>query len=143
VDVESHSRGRAIPREDPSSGQVILLDTNALIWLLRNHGRTRALARLPRLYVSPASLLEVQMLIESGRARAVAGRNAADIAHDPRWLHDEPPAGNWFQAAMDVGWTRDPFDRLIVAHARVRGWKLATGDRRMAEHLSAREVLLV
>ena len=122
---------------------MILLDTNALIWLLRNHGRTRALTRLPRLYVSPASLLEIQMLIEGGRARAAAGRSASDIAHDPRWLHDEPPAGDWFQAAMDVGWTRDPFDRLLVAHARVRGWKLATADRVMAEHLSPREILLV
>jgi PIN domain nuclease of toxin-antitoxin system len=120
---------------------VILLDTNALIWMLRAHARSRPLARQPRLYISPASLLEIQMLIESGRARAVAGRAASDVAHDARWLHDEPPAGDWFQHAMDVGWTRDPFDRLIVAHARVRGWKLATGDDALIRHLSPREVL--
>ena len=81
------------------------------------------------------------MLIESGRARAVAGRSPADLAHDPRWLHDEPPSGDWFQAAMDVSWTRDPFDRLIVAHARVRGWKLATGDEAIIRHLSLREFI--
>jgi PIN domain nuclease of toxin-antitoxin system len=122
---------------------MILLDTNALIWLLRDHQRTRRLARAPRLYISPASLLELQMLIEAGRGRIVSGRSVADIADDPRWLQDEPPAGDWFHTAMDLGWTRDPFDRLIVAHARVRGWKLATGDSQMAEHLSPREVLAI
>jgi PIN domain nuclease of toxin-antitoxin system len=120
---------------------VILLDTNAIIWMLTSHPRARALGRLPRLYVSPASLFELHMLVEAGRIRPVAGRAAPDLAHDPRWLLDEPPSGDWFDAAMDVGWTRDPFDRLIVAHARVRGWKLATGDGRLADELSPREVM--
>ncbi|HUE89794.1 MAG TPA: PIN domain-containing protein [Vicinamibacterales bacterium] len=122
---------------------MILLDTNALIWLLRDHPRTRQLARAPRLYVSPASLLELHMLIEAGRGRVVPGRSVADVVNDPRWLQDEPPAGAWFQTATDVTWTRDPFDRLIVAHARVRRWKLATGDGAIAEHLSPREVLML
>ena len=120
---------------------MILLDTNALIWLLSNHPRTRPLARLPRLYVSPASLLELHMLIESGRGRLVPGRSVSDIADDPRWLQDEPPAGQWFHLAMDTAWTRDPFDRLIVAHARVRGWKVATADSVLIEHLPPREVV--
>jgi PIN domain nuclease of toxin-antitoxin system len=143
MDVAPDQIGRQVPTSTTraAKGTVTLLDTNALIWLLRKHPRARALARFPRLYVSPASLLEVQMLIESGRARAVAGRTTSDLAHDPRWLHDEPPSGDWFHAAMDVGWTRDPFDRLIVAHARVRGWKLATGDEALMTHLSPREVI--
>jgi PIN domain nuclease of toxin-antitoxin system len=120
---------------------VILLDTNALIWLVRNHPRTRELARRPRLYISPASLFEIQMLLEAGRGRAVPGRSPADLADDPRWLQDEPPSGPWFNGASDVTWTRDPFDRLIVAHARLRGWKLATGDAAMAANLSPREII--
>jgi PIN domain nuclease of toxin-antitoxin system len=120
---------------------VILLDTNAVIWLLQGHPRTRMLARSPRLYLSPASLLELQMLIECGRGRPLAGKLVSDIANDPRWLQDEPPSGDWFHSAMDVGWTRDPFDRLIVAHARVRGWKLATGDSRLAEQLAPRNII--
>jgi PIN domain nuclease of toxin-antitoxin system len=118
---------------------LILLDTNALIWMLVNHPRTRVLARSPRLYVSPASLLEVQMLAEAGRARMVRGQSASAIAHDERWLHDEPPSGDWFARALTVGWTRDPFDRLLVAHARLRGWKLATSDSLLLEHLSPDE----
>ena len=49
---------------------MILLDTNALIWLDQGHARTRALnRRAGRLYVSPASLLELQFLMEAGRIR--------------------------------------------------------------------------
>ncbi len=122
---------------------MILLDTNAVIWLLQGHRRVRPLLRLPRLYISPASILELQMLVESGRGRPLAGNAIADIAQDPRWLQDEPPSGDWFDRSMDLAWTRDPFDRLIVAHARVRGWKLATGDTRLSEHLSPRELLVL
>ena len=113
---------------------VILLDTNALIWLDQHHARTRALARARRLYVSPASLLELQFLIEAGRIR-LRGGTVEDIANSPRWSVDEPPSGAWFSRAANVGWTRDPFDRLIVAHAGLRAWKLATADRALIERL--------
>jgi PIN domain nuclease of toxin-antitoxin system len=120
---------------------VILLDTNALLWLEQGHRRARPLAGRERIYLSPASLLEVQMLIESGRMRPFAGITPANVASDPRWIVDDIPSSRWFTAAIDVGWTRDPFDRLLVAHARVRGWKLATSDENMLEHLTASECL--
>lgn len=46
-----------------------------------------------------------------------------------------------FDAAADLGWTRDPFDRLIVAHAQLRGWRLATGDRLILTELPANSVI--
>lgn len=107
---------------------MILLDTNALIWLQQGHRRARVLQRSPRAYVSPASLLELQFLSEAGRIRFADAASVSVIASDPRWTVDDPPSTRWFLAASEVGWTRDPFDRLIVAHARLRGWKLATAD---------------
>lgn len=53
----------------------------------------------------------------------------------------EPPAGridlqvvdvsttDLIAAALSLDWTRDPFDRLICAHAAVVGGELATKDR--------------
>ena len=41
----------------------------------------------------------------------------------------------WFSQAVGVRWTRDPFGRLIVAHAQLRGWRLATGDTALAAKL--------
>ena len=114
---------------------VILLDTTALIWVDAGHPRSRALvARRDRLYVSPASILELQLLQESGKLR-LRHASAEWVLEDDRWLLDEPPAGSWFLRAAEVGWTRDPFDRLLVAHAQVRRWRLATADTRMLERL--------
>jgi PIN domain nuclease of toxin-antitoxin system len=119
---------------------VILLDTNALVWLDQGHRRARPLASVRlRPYVSPASLLEIQFLTELGRLRAAA--SLASLADDPRWLLDDPPAVAWFVRALALGWTRDPFDRLLVAHSELRGWRLATGDRRLAERLGAARCL--
>jgi len=120
---------------------VTLLDTNALIWLDRGHRRAKPLTvRSTALYISPASLLELQLLNEIGRLRLDAGALDALIG-DERWLLDDPPASDWFLRAADLSWTRDPFDRLLVAHARLRGWRLATGDSMLLEQLGARERL--
>jgi len=120
---------------------MTLLDTNALIWLDQGHRRAKPLTgRRAALYISPASLLELQLLNEIGRIRLDAGALDA-LAHDERWLLDDPSASDWFLRAADVSWTRDPFDRLLVAHARLRGWRLATRDSVLLERLGARERL--
>jgi PIN domain nuclease of toxin-antitoxin system len=121
---------------------MILLDTNALIWLERGHARIRGLARRARrLYISPANLLEIQFLLEAGRIRLRPGSSITRIAEDERWFLDDPPAAEWFTRALELGWTRDPFDRLLVAHARLRRWRLATGDASLLEQLENAEGL--
>lgn len=121
---------------------MILLDTNALLWLDARSRRTRPLDRFAgRLYVSPASVLELQFLCESGRLQLEAGHSVTDFEEDSRWLLDDPPSADWFRGAHELSWTRDPFDRLIVAHARFRGWRLATGDRHLIEHVPKQHIL--
>jgi PIN domain nuclease of toxin-antitoxin system len=115
---------------------MILLDTNAVIWLDQNHPRTRKLARsASRLFVSPATLLELQMLDEIGRLRLRGGVHS--IIDSEHWQLDDPPAIDWFEQSAEESWTRDPFDRLIVAHARVRGFRLATADGAILDRLRA------
>ena len=117
---------------------VILLDTNAVIWLDQNHRRVRALARSKsRLLVSPATLLELQMLDEIGRLRLRSGLRG--VIDSDRWEIDEPPAVQWFEQAAEESWTRDPFDRLIAAHSRLRRFKLASGDGAILERLRPSE----
>jgi PIN domain nuclease of toxin-antitoxin system len=115
---------------------VILLDTNAVIWLERRHARVRRLSRAGRLFLSPATLLELQFLQEAGRI-AMPAEGIDAIAHDDRWVLDEPPSAAWFLRATAIGWTRDPFDRLLAAHAQLRGWRLATADQQVLQHLGA------
>lgn len=71
MDVDESCERASLQGAPPQA--VILLDTIALIWLQRSHRRARPLGRFPRLYVSPASLLELQFLAESGRVRFEAG----------------------------------------------------------------------
>jgi PIN domain nuclease of toxin-antitoxin system len=119
---------------------LILLDTNAVIWLHRGDRRATALAlRATRLYASPATILELQFLIEAGRLRLRTGASVSQVMHDDRWVIDDPASAAWFEKASEIGFTRDPFDRLIVAHARLRQWRLATGDRALLAQLAAAE----
>jgi PIN domain nuclease of toxin-antitoxin system len=109
---------------------------------VHNHPRAGALARVRSpLYVSPASLLEIQLLTESGCLRPRGAASPRDLLLDGRWAQDDPPSADWFDVALDVAWTRDVFDRLLVAHARVRRWRLATSDSNILEHLRPHEYI--
>lgn len=125
----------------PADAAVILLDTHAAIWIAQGHRRAGPLARYPRLYLSPITVLEVQFLAEAGRLRLTGGRPAATLADDDRWRIDEPPATAWIIEACALAWTRDPFDRLLVAHARLRRWKLATADDLLLQRLAPADVV--
>lgn len=121
---------------------MILLDTNAIIWVEAGHRRARGLLESgKRIYISPASILELQILLELGRIRLRAKSFVRDITDDDRWALDEPPSIAWFEEARSLSWTRDPHDRLIVAHARLRGWRLATADQEILEALDPDEVV--
>jgi PIN domain nuclease of toxin-antitoxin system len=137
VDLGLEPARQGPPPADPAA-PVILLDTNALIWLAAGHRRARPLVNQSApLRVSPASLLELQFLEESGRIRV----DLDEVIADGRWKIDEPASLPWMLRAGEEQWTRDPFDRLIVAHARLRGWRLATADDDILQRLRARERL--
>lgn len=81
-------------------------------------------------------VLELQLLHEIGRVR----EPALDLLR--RWQDAVSlrVAADGFErvgtAALDEHWTRDPFDRLIVAHARLMDAVLITRDRRIAANYS-------
>lgn len=120
---------------------MILLDTHAAIWLVQGHRRARALNRYASLHLSPASLLELQILIEAGRVRLAPSRTLEAFRDHERFRLDEPPAGRWLSSACELTWARDPFDRLLVAHARVRRWRLATADAFLLQQLPGSDVV--
>lgn len=135
--------GQVTPVRQTRRPAVILLDTNALLWLHRGHSRSDPLRdTFQRLYVSPASVLELQFLVEAGRLRLRGQATINDLVDDDRWAIDDPPSDRWFATAVEVSWSRDPFDRLIVAHARLRNWRLATGDDALVTRLGAKALEL-
>ena len=90
----------------------------------------RALAMIDRepLTFSPAVLLELELLHEIGRLRHGATIVARVLA-DTLSIHCASDGfADVARQALDIGFTHDPFDRLIVAHAALRREALSTQD---------------
>ena len=121
---------------------MILLDTSAVLFLLTGHRRARPLGpHSGKLRFTPIALLELEFLQEVGRGTFTTARPADMVAEDPRWIVDDPPLSSVIRHALALTWTRDPFDRLIAAHAVFRGWRLATSDGVMLDSLPAHLML--
>ena len=121
---------------------MILLDTNAVLFLLSGHRRARPLqARAGQLLVSPVSILELQFLVECGRIEITSGDVASAVREDPRFRLDNPPLDEVLSEAIGLSFTRDPFDRLIIAHALSGNHVLATSDARILAGLPSAKTL--
>ena len=113
---------------------VIHLDTHVVVWLYAGDLRRfspAARRRLDReeLRISPMVALEVQYLHEVGRISEKADVVLSDLGRKLGLAQAEGDFSAVAAAAIDLGWTRDPFDRLIVAHAALSGAVLLTKDR--------------
>lgn len=110
----------------------LLLDTHVLLWWLDDAPRLGAEARaavaLPRnvVYVSSVTAWEITIKRALGKLEIPANWPEVVAAEPFRQL---PVA---WEHALDVGSLpdlhRDPFDRLLIAQARVEGLVLVTGD---------------
>ena len=120
----------------------LLLDTHVLLWWLADDSRLGADARVaitePRNipYVSAATAWEIAIKAALGRAR-IPG-NAM------RWLPGEIERNHFVELPVTIahalgveGLPRhhdDPFDRLLVAQARVEGMTLVTADPQLRRY---------
>jgi PIN domain nuclease of toxin-antitoxin system len=114
-----------------------LLDTHYLIWIVTNAGRLKKFPWLERYApwgISPVTFLEIQLLAESGRLKSRSVEFIEAVKTDTRFVLDDVAASVLFQKALSLGWTRDPFDRLLVAHSLARRVPLCTTDSMIQEH---------
>jgi PIN domain nuclease of toxin-antitoxin system len=123
----------------------LLLDTHFLIWILMESKRLEKFPWLDRYRpwgISPISLLEIQFLAEAGRLEVRNPELTERVSGDPRFVVDEVPTVALVRHALGLGWTLDPFDRLLVAHSAARRTPLATVDGTISQHhgLLAREL---
>lgn len=119
---------------------MIYLDTHVVAWL---HGTGRRLLSVEairrieearEIRISPMVRLELQYLYEVGRVGqpATTVLDALQAALGLRVCDTPFPAVS--RAAEGETWTRDPFDRLIVAQAALREAPLLTRDRVLHQH---------
>ncbi len=119
---------------------MIFLDTNVVIYLyVKEESRFSATARAAlnqskQRLVSPFVRLELAFLVEK-RKVMVSGKEMLDyLARAATLKESETLLAAVVSAAQALSWTRDPFDRLIVAEAMVYDAPLLTSDRHILQH---------
>ena len=118
---------------------IAYLDTHAAIRLAdgRLHiGRDAArLIHRSELLISPLVLVELEDLHEIGRLALPARDILRKLEHEIGLRLCDLPFAEVARAALDEKWTRDAFDRIIVAQARLNGLApLISSDEKIAEH---------
>jgi PIN domain nuclease of toxin-antitoxin system len=119
----------------------LLLDTHILLWAagqpekLSEPARACLLDATRQLYFSPVSLWEISIKRGLGRA---------DFSVDPRRLWRMLLANGYRELRVASEHTiavnalpplhKDPFDRLLLAQARVEGMELLTADAALAAY---------
>ncbi len=119
---------------------MTFLDTHAAIWLRKgdrsalSKSAARRVDSEDELLISPMVLLEVEQLHEMGRLKVSANQLVADLASYAGVRLCTYPFGLVMDQALREKWTRDPFDRVIVAHARARKAPLISSDEKILRH---------
>jgi PIN domain nuclease of toxin-antitoxin system len=121
----------------------LYLDTHAVLWLYQDAGtRLTPLGReavdaAESLLISPMVELEITYLQEIGRINTRAAEILDTLRRDMDLETCKLPFATVVGEALLQVWTRDPFDRIIVAQAAARSSPLLTADAAMRDHYSA------
>jgi PIN domain nuclease of toxin-antitoxin system len=119
---------------------IAYLDTHAAVWLaegtlVRHSRRAGGIVSKADLLLSPMALLELEYLYELKRSKLQAREVLLKLEHEAGVRVCDLPFPQISMVAVDEKWTRDPFDRVIVAQAKANGWAaLVSADETIANH---------
>lgn len=119
---------------------IAYLDTHIVLWLAagkvnRLSSKARGLLAKSELLLSAMAFLELEYLHELGKTKFNARDLFKKIEHEIDLRLCDLPMATIASAALDEKWTRDPFDRMIVANAKANGFAwLVSADETIARH---------
>ena len=101
---------------------MIYLDTHVVAWLYagevsRFSGKICELIEINEMLISPIVLLELQYLKEIGRLEVDSGVIFENLASTIALTTCTISFSKIISESLNQTWTRDPFDRVIVANA--------------------------
>jgi PIN domain nuclease of toxin-antitoxin system len=122
-------------------GQQVIsyLDTNVVVFLHSGNAARlsrRAIEQIENtdLLVSAMVMLELEMLYEKGTIKYPASQILSDLNQQIGVSVCQLPMAVVMNSALQIKWTRDPGDRIIVANAIANNEvPLVTSDRRIHE----------
>lgn len=105
---------------------IAYLDTHIVQWLM--HGSSKRLTRDAKrfienseLLISPIVILELELIFEIQRARFSWREMQPKLESEVGLRLCDLPFHRIAEMSLGESWTRDPFDRLIVANAKANG----------------------
>ena len=118
---------------------MIYLDTHIVVWLYAGKveklsGLAKKLINDHEVFISPVVRLELQYLFEIQRVTDEANEIVFDLSDRIGLKMCDKSFNTIVSSALDLSWTRDPFDRIIVANATVNRNILVTKDQNILEN---------
>ena len=118
---------------------MIYLDTHIVVWLyagLLNKFNQPVITTLNEneILISPIVHLELQYLFEIERVREPAHAIVSDLTDRIGLRFCEKDFNAVVNQSIKLTWTRNPFDRLIVANAALNDNILISKDTNILEH---------
>lgn len=118
---------------------MIYLDTHVLVWLYAKNLKAFTPEGLQQiedqpLRFAPIVRLELHYLHEIKKISVEPGEIIDFLLRSVGLRECTLPYGDIIAESIHLRWTRDPFDRLIVAQSRLASSKLLTKDRNILQH---------
>ena len=118
---------------------MIYLDTHIVVWLYAGQVQTfsqpiKDLINDQELYISPIVRLELKYLYEIQRVVDDTNTIITDLSNRIGLNICDKDFSAIVDQAMSLSWTRDPFDRIIVANASLSQNHLITKDQNILDH---------
>ena len=118
---------------------MIFLDTHLLIWLYEAEldllsNTAKKLIENYNIIISPIVRLELEYLFEIKRLKVGSDKIISYLWKQIGLQISQDPFNTVIDRSLKEKWTRDPFDRVITAHARLNKAKLLTKDRKIHKH---------
>ena len=122
-----------------SRGVKAFLDTHVAVFLWEGRSdvwgtAAKELIERSVLFLSPVVRLELGFLREIGKLKVTPDEILGGLSMDCGVIQSSDRIEEVVARAMGLSWTRDPFDRLLVATALLNDAPLITRDRRILKH---------
>lgn len=120
---------------------MIYIDTHIAVWLYAGQveklsDQAKDLLNDHEIQISPVVRLELQYLNEIKRINAPAKDIIMDLSNSIGLTVCNKNFNNIINSAIELDWTRDPFDRIIVANAALNNNYLVTKNHTILENYS-------
>ncbi len=118
---------------------MIYLDTQSVLWLYQGDiekfsPQVQDMLAREELVISPMVTLELNYLFEVGKIGKLPKSVLQELHEEFNLNVDRVDFAAALEVAAEERWTRDPFDRIIAAHAKKNNAILITSDRHIRAH---------